>query len=171
MDAAETRALGPVQLLVVAFEGGRFEGRVLAELRRLREHDSVRLVDLIFVAKDADGDVVRLEQSDLSPAEAAEFGALAGALVGFGSGTAEGAARGAEVGAANAAANGSPLGGEEVWFLADAIPPASAAAIVLLEHRWAIPLRTAIEHAGGHTLDDAWVHSRDLIAIGADNTR
>jgi uncharacterized membrane protein len=167
MNAEDLVELGPVQLLVVAFEEGKFEGRILAELRRLREHDVVRLIDLTFVAKDANGNVARLEQSDLSPAEAVEFGALAGALVGFGAGGEEGPATAAEFGAATAATNGTPLGGKDVWFLADAIPAGTAAAIVLLEHRWAIPLRTAIEAAGGHTLDDAWIHPRDLIAIGA----
>jgi uncharacterized membrane protein len=160
--------LGPVQVLVVAFSEGHFEGRVLAELRRLRESDAVRLVDLAFVARDADGGVARLEESDLTAAEAIEFGALAGALVGIGAGV-EGD-RGPEVGAATGTTNGTLLGGGDVWFLADAIPPGTAAAIVLLEHRWAIPLRAAIEAAGGHTLDDAWVHPRDLIAIGAGGT-
>ncbi len=173
---AATNSLGPVQLLVISFERGRFEGRILDELRRLREDDAVRLLDLAFVVKGEDGEVVELEQSELSPRERAELGALAGALVGFGAGAAadgengNGHGAGAEAGAAIAAANGSPLGGEEVWFLADAIPP-GAAAIVLLEHRWATPLRGAIEAAAGHTLDDTWIHPRDLVAIGADDKR
>jgi uncharacterized membrane protein len=169
MDAA-VPGLGPVQVLVVAFSEGHFEDSVLAELRRLREGDGVRLVDLAFVARDADGGVVRVAQSALTAAEAVEFGALAGALVGIAAGVEGDDGAGPEIGAATAAANGTLLGGGDVWFLADAIPPGTAAAIVLLEHRWAIPLRAAIEAAGGHTLDDAWVHPRDLIAIGAGGT-
>jgi len=57
---------------------------------------------------------------------------------------------------------------EEVWYLADAIPPGSSAGIALLEHRWAIPLREAIERAGGEPLADAWVHPTDLVAAGAE---
>ena len=95
--------LGPVQVLVVGFEEGRFEGRILAELRRLRDHDIIRMIDLIFVAKDEQGDVAEVEHSDLSAAEAAEFGALAGALIGLGADGEEGAEAGA-----TAAANGSP---------------------------------------------------------------
>ena len=159
--------LGPVQLLVVGFEEGKFEGKILDELRRLREHDIIRLIDLLFVAKDEQGDVARVEQSDLSAEEAVEFGALVGALIGMGADGEEGAVAGAEVGAAAAAENGSPLDVEDVWYLADAIPPGTAAAIALIEHRWAIPLRTAIEDAGGHSLLDTWVHAEDLIAIGA----
>jgi uncharacterized membrane protein len=159
--------LGPVQLLVIGFEEGRFEGKILEELKRLREHDIIRMIDLLFVAKDEQGDVARLEQSDLSAEESVELGALVGALVGFGAGGEEGAEAGAGVGATAAAENGSPLGGEDVWYLADQIPPGTAAAIALIEHRWAIPLRDAIEGAGGSGLVDAWVHPEDLVAIGA----
>jgi uncharacterized membrane protein len=162
----EQMKLGPVQLLVVGFEERKFEGKILEELKRLREHDIIRMIDLLFVAKDEQGDVARVEQSDLSPEEAVEFGALVGALIGFGVDGEEGAVSGAEVGAAAAAENGSPLA-EDVWYLADAIPPGTAAAIALIEHRWAVPLREAIEEAGGSGLVDAWVHPDDLIAVGA----
>ena len=159
--------LGPVQVLVIAFEEGRFEGKILAELRRLREHDVIRMIDLIFVAKDEQGDVVELEHSDLSAAEAAEFGALAGALIGLGAEGEEGALPAAETGAMAAAENGSLLDDGDAWYLADAIPPGTAAAIALIEHRWAIPLRDAIEGAGGHSLVDSWVHPEDLAAVDA----
>ena len=149
---------GPVQLLVVGFEDGKFEGEIIAELRRLREHDIIRLVDLLFVAKDEAGEVVELEQSDLSAEESVEFGALAGALLGLGADGEEGAELGAELGA-EAAAEGSLLGGEDSWYLVDAIPPAgSSVAIALIEHRWAVPLRDAIQSAGGEALVDTWVH-------------
>ena len=158
--------MGPVQLLVVGFEDGKFEGKILAELRRLREQKIIRLVDLLFVAKDEQGDVAKLEHSDLSDEEAIEFGALAGALLGFGADGEEGAEAGAIVGAA-AAEDGSVLDGEDVWYLADAIPAGASAAIALIEHRWAIPLRDAIQEAGGEALADTWVHPEDLVAIGA----
>jgi uncharacterized membrane protein len=157
--------MGPVQMLVVGFEEGKFEGKILAELRRLREHDIIRLVDLLFVAKDEDGEVAAVEHSDLTPEEAMEFGALAGALLGLGADGEEGAEAGAVAGAA-AAADGSVLD-DDVWYLADSIPPGTSAGIALIEHRWAIPLRDAIQTAGGETLVDTWVHPQDLVAIGA----
>src|SRR5258706_5290943 len=100
--------MGPVQMLVVGFEDGKFEGEILAELRRLREHDIIRMVDLLFVAKDDQGDIVKLEHSDLSQEEAMEFGALAGALLGLGADGEEGAEAGALAGA-EAAEDGSLL--------------------------------------------------------------
>jgi hypothetical protein len=158
---AHLAALGPVQLLVIAFVGGKFDGRVLEELRRLREHDVVRLIDLLFVAKDEDGAVFELQISDLSDAESAEYGALVGEL--FGPGGGDGATTGRpRPTAAPIAQNGSLLDPAETWFLADVIPAGTAAAVVLLEHRWAFALRDAVEAADGHDLVDAWIHPRDL---------
>ena len=53
-----------------------------------------------------------------------------------------------------------------VWYLGDAIPQGTAAAVALIEHRWAIPLRDKIAKAGGVTLADEWIHVKDLIAVG-----
>ena len=156
---------GPVQVLVVGFANGNFEGKVLGELRRLREHDIIRLVDLLFVHHDEGGVIEKIELSDLSEEEAMEFGALAGALIGLGAEGEEGLEAGAVAGA-TAAEEGSFLE-DEVWYLADHIPEGSSAAIALLEHRWAIPLRDAIADAGGATLADSWIHPEDLIALGA----
>jgi uncharacterized membrane protein len=161
-----TMTIGPVQLLVVGFEGGgEFTGKILAELQRLREHDVVRLVDLMVVGKDADGDVEALEASDLSEQEAMEFGAVVGALIGFGAGGEEGAEAGALAGAAELE-DRHAFDDEDVWYVADSIPNDSAAAIALLEHRWAIPLRESIQEAGGTVFSDAWVHPSDLVAAG-----
>jgi uncharacterized membrane protein len=156
---------GPVQLLVVGFENGKFEGKILAELKRLREHDIIRLVDLLVVHRTSEEEVERIEHSDLSQEEAMEFGALAGALLGLGADGEEGAEAGAELGAA-AAEDGSILDGE-TWYLADHIPVGTTAGIALIEHRWAVPLRDAILDAGGATLADTWIHPQDLVALGA----
>jgi uncharacterized membrane protein len=156
--------MGPVQLLVVGFEGGDFKGEILAELDRLRENDIVRLIDLAVVRKDADGKVEKMMRSDLSPEEAEAFGAVVGALIGFGAAGEEGAELGAVEGAA-ALEDGHDFD-EEVWYVDDAIPNGSAAAVALLEHRWAIPLREGIRRAGGFHLADAWIHPADLVGIG-----
>jgi uncharacterized membrane protein len=165
MEGAQME-FGPVQILVLGFERGKLEGKALEELRRLREHDIVRLVDLIFVEKDEQGEIAEVEVSDLPREELAELGAIAGALLGLGAAGEEGAEAGALAGAERGE-EGSLLDEEKVWYLADAIPPGAAAAVALLEHRWAIPLRDAIAEAGGDALVDTWLHPRDLVAIGA----
>ena len=164
--SAEQNEMGPVQLMVVGFHEGNFSGEIIEELRRLREHDIVRLVDLLFVTKDADGNVAAIEHSDLSQEEAMAFGAIAGALVGLGADGEEGAEAGAVAGAI-AAEDGAIFDEAEAWYLADAIPPGDSAAIALIEHRWAIPLRESIQRAGGVALADEWVHPEDLVAAGA----
>jgi hypothetical protein len=165
--ADQPGALGPVQLVIIAFEDGNFEGRILDELRRLRDHDAVRLIDLLFVAKGEDDEVIELVMSNLSTEEAEKYGALVRALMGVGVGGDVSAAEGAQVAADAASQNGSLLDLSEAWFLADQIPAGTTAAVALLEHRWAVPLRDAIEAASGHDLVDTWVHPEDLVAIGA----
>ncbi len=161
---------GPLQILVLGFQAQerRFSREILEELKRLRAHDVVRLVDLLFVTKDADGHVASAELSDLSPDELQELGAIAGALVGVGAQGEAALEPGAAAGAA-ATANGSVFDQQEVWEVADAIPAGSSAAIALVEHRWAIPLRDAIGRAGGVTVTDEWVHPEDLVALGVNS--
>ena len=156
--------LGPVQLLVVGFQDGEFKSEILAEIDRLRENDIVRLIDLAVVRKDDDGNVEKVLRSDLSPEEAEEFGAIVGALIGFGAAGEEGAELGAIEGAA--ALEDGHVFDDEVWYVDDAIPNGTAAAVALLEHRWAIPLRDGIREAGGFHLADAWIHPADLVGIG-----
>ena len=158
--------LGPVQMMVLGFAEPNFTGKIAAELDRLREHEFVRILDALVVQKDDDGNVTALQTSDLSQDEAMEMGAIAGALIGFGYGEDDEAVEaGAELGTA-AGEDGHLIPDEEVWYVADAIPNGSVAAIILLEHLWAIPLRDAIVGAGGIALADEWIHASDLVAIG-----
>ena len=156
--------MGPVQLLVVGFEGGEPNDEILAELDRLRGDDVVRLIDLAFVRKDDNGNVEKIPPSDLSLEEAEAFGATVGSLLGFGAAGDEGAELGA-VARAAALEDGHACD-EDVWYVDDAIPNGTAAAVALLEHRWAIPLRDGIRRAGGFHLADAWIHPADLVGIG-----
>ena len=156
--------IGPVQLLIVGFAGGEFKGEIASVLADLRERDVIRLIDMGFVRKDDDGLITMIEHSDLSQDETIEFGATVGALIGLGAAGEEGAEAGAIAGA-EAALDGGMIE-DQVWYIADEIPEGTAAAIALIEHRWAIPLRSAILNAGGFLVSDAWIHPTDLVAIG-----
>jgi hypothetical protein len=148
-------SFGPMQLLIIGFGDTEPTGEIAAELRRLREHDIVRLVDLLVVMKDADGEVAAVETTDLSPDEAEQLGAIASALIGLGEGD-------------DGPAPADLSLGQEVWYVADAIPEGTTAAIAVLEHRWAIPLRDAVIHRGGVPLADTWLHPSDLVALGIE---
>jgi uncharacterized membrane protein len=156
---------GPVQLLTVGFDDPHFTGAALDELKRLRDHDIVRLVDLLVVAKDEDGHVAKIEIADRPELE--EYGTLVGAFLGLGAAGEEGMIAGAEAGA-EAMEDGKMYSEEDVWVLADQIPSGMAAAICVLEHRWAVPLRDAISNAGGVVLADEWIHPEDLVRYGAE---
>src|SRR5690242_8236491 len=77
-------AIGPVQLIVLGFSQPDFHGEIIAELERLRESDTVRVIDSLAVYKDADGELEVEHLSNLSEAEAIELGTKIGALVGLG---------------------------------------------------------------------------------------
>src|ERR1700722_6112472 len=94
----------------------------------------------LLIVAKADGEVTAVEATDLGLDEAQTFGAIAGALIGFGADGTEGAAGGA------------------------------TAAIALIEHLWAAPLRDAIAEAGGVTLADEWIHPEDLVGLGVSLT-
>jgi uncharacterized membrane protein len=159
-------AIGPVQLLVLGFVEPEFKGEVIAELDRLKESDTVRVIDGLVIHKNEKGEIKKLRRSDLSEEESAEFGAVVGALIGLGAAGMEGAKAGAEAGATAALEDFEPLGDEEMWEVLEDIPENTAAAIVMLEHRWAIPLRDAIRNANGYPLADGWVRPEQLVAIG-----
>jgi uncharacterized membrane protein len=156
---------GPIQIMVVGFEDPNFQGEILPEFQRLREAGLIRLVDLVVVAKDDDDEVVAVEMSDLTSEQSAELGAIAGALIGLGAAGEEGAEAGALAGAE--AGEDGLIGEEAMWSIADTIPPGTTAAVALIEHRWAIPLRDAIRRAGGVPLADSWIHPEDLVMAGA----
>ncbi|WP_433383961.1 hypothetical protein ACQPZX_22800 [Actinoplanes sp. CA-142083] len=159
-------AIGPVQLIVLGFTHPNFHGEVIAELERLRASDAIRVIDALAVYKDAKGEVEVEHLSNLTTDEAIELGSKIGALVGLGIEGEEGLEAGAMLGAA-AAEDGIEVFDEEAaWDVIGEIPDDSAAALLLIEHHWAVPLRDAIARAGGFRLADAFISPLDLVGIG-----
>jgi uncharacterized membrane protein len=159
-------AIGPVQLIVLGFTHPDFHGEIIAELERLRESDTVRVIDSLAVYKTADGDLEVEHLSNLSTDEAIELGSKIGALIGLGIDGEEGAEEGAVAGAEAAADGVQVFSEQEAWDVLDDIPNDSAAALVLLEHHWAVPLRDAIARAGGFRISDGFISPLDLVEIG-----
>jgi uncharacterized membrane protein len=159
-------AIGPVQLLVLGFDHPDFQGEIVAELDRLKENDVVRVIDALAVHKDADGEVEVQHLSNLSTDEAIELGSKVGALIGLGIEGEEGMVAGAEAGAEAGADGVSVFSEEEAWDVIEDIPNDSAAALLLLEHHWAVPLRDAVVRAGGFRISDGFISPLDLVEIG-----
>jgi len=162
----DSMAVGPVQLVVLGFAQPDFHGEVIAELEKLRQSDTVRVVDAIAVYKDADGGLEVEHLSNLTQEEAVELGSAVGALIGLGIDGEEGAAIGASAGADATADGIHAFSGDDAWDVIEEIPNGTAAALILLEHQWAVPLRDAIARAGGFRIADAFISPLDLIELG-----
>ena len=158
-------AIGPVQLIVLGFNHPEFHGEIIEELERLKEDDTVRVIDSLAVYKDAEGELEVEHLSNVSEDEAIELGTKIGALIGLGIEGEEGMEAGAEAGAELGAQGIDAFSGEE-WDVLEDIPNDTAAALILLEHHWAIPLRDAIARAGGFRVSDGFISPIDLVAIG-----
>ena len=159
-------AIGPVQLIVLGFQNPDFHGEIIEELERLRTSDTVRVIDALAVYKDAEGEIEVAHLSNLSKDEAIELGSKVGALIGLGIEGEEGMEAGAAAGAEAAADGIEVFSEEQAWDVLGDIPDDSAAALVLLEHHWAVPLRDAIARAGGFRISDGFISPLDLVAVG-----
>jgi uncharacterized membrane protein len=159
-------AIGPVQLLVIGFDHPEFHGEIIEELEKLRESDTVLVIDALAVHKDAAGEIEVLHLSNLSRDEAIELGSKVGALIGLGIEGEEGMEAGAEAGAIAGAEGLEVFSDEDAWDVIEEIPNDSAAALLLIEHHWAVPLRDAIARAGGFRISDGFISPLDLIEIG-----
>ena len=160
-------AIGPVQLLVIGFEHPDFHGQIIEELEKLRESDTVRVIDALAVYKDAEGEIEVRHLSNLTHEEAVEVGSKVAALIGLGIEGDKGFEAGAEIGAQKVEEEGLEVFSDELaWDVIEDIPNDSAAALVLLEHHWAVPLRNAIASAGGFRIADGMISPLDLVEIG-----
>jgi len=116
--------LGPLEYVLVGFEGNRFTGQILPELLAARDKGIIRVIDLLLILKDEHGNTAVMESSDLSSEEAERLGPIANDLL--------------EV-----------LEQDDVEAVANYIPNNSSAALLLIEQTWAIGLKEAIMNAGG----------------------
>jgi len=118
-------ALGPIEVLVVAFPGNEFNGQIIPELERLVESNTIALIDGLFIRKDADGEVTFVEfEEEGGGAEAMQLVGLMNQL-------------------------DSLISDEDVMEIADGLEPDSAAAMLVFENTWAKPFADAIVESNG----------------------
>jgi hypothetical protein len=147
----------PLQMVMLAFDGNRFEGRILAELKRLREEGIVRLVGLLFVRKDVDGTITSLQESDLEPPAALLIGSAMRDLIGT-----------RRFAAVTGGASEASLFGytdADVRRIAAEVPTNTAVALALFEHLWALELKETIVDAGGFVVADGLVGPAALMTL------
>ena len=123
-------------------------------------------LDALAVHKDADGEIEVAHLSNLTKDEAIELGSKVGALIGLGIEGEEGMEAGALAGAEAGADGVQVFDDEDAWDVLEEIPNDSAAALLLIEHHWAVPLRDAVFRAGGFRIGDGFISPLDLIELG-----
>ncbi|HEX8034842.1 MAG TPA: hypothetical protein VF510_13385 [Ktedonobacterales bacterium] len=168
---AETPTLGPIQLVVVGLDNDKMKGQVARELHRATEKGDIRILDALAIQRTKDGGLVSLGATDLTPDQRVVYGAILGGLLGLGAtGTEEGMEVGAEMGVETFADKNFGLSGGDIQAIAQDIPPGKTVLMVLFEHRWAVPVKEAIQDAGGVMLAQGQVRPETIIALGAGLT-
>jgi hypothetical protein len=116
--------IGPVDYAVIAFPGNKFEGEIAPALADLVEAGTIRLIDAAFVSKDADGDVIAIEMTELAPDVQAKLDAL-----------------NIEV--------GGLVNEDELMAIGLELEPSSSAALLVWENVWARRIAQTMRDAGG----------------------
>jgi uncharacterized membrane protein len=157
-------SIGPIQAIVVGFPTtDRFEGRVADELARLSDLGLIRIINAVFVMRD-EGEAVLLQVSDLDDEQREMLGAAMGAVVGFVAAGEEGLEAGAVAGIDATAGTG--IAGVLAEDILAELPDDTAALVLVVEHRWLIPLRDALRDAGGILLARQALGLEELAALG-----
>lgn len=133
-------ALGPLEFAVIGFEGSHFTGEIWPEIRAIQDRGVVRLVDLVFVEKDAKGALSIVEVNNLNAEAARAYEAVMENIQGL-------------------------MTAEDIAEEAACVPPSSSAAIILFEHTWAIGLQKAVRRANGRLLDAGMVRPETLETV------
>jgi uncharacterized membrane protein len=156
-----TEKIGPVQLVAIGFPpDAEFEGTIMAELERLESHETIRILDLLFVGKDAEtGDLLALDY------QGEDLGAIVGALLGFGFED-DGELEGGPIESVEGHAFG--LSRTEIQDIAGSLEPGSSAGFVLIEHVWARELKGAVREAGGFPLGEGFLTPEAIAEVAVE---
>jgi hypothetical protein len=147
----QIKEIGPVQLLAIGFgPGANFEGRIMDELAKLENQKTIRILDLLFVHKDAEtGDLLALDY------QGEELGAIIGALLGFEFESDEQPNGSTNEEQVESHAFGLSL--REIEGMAASLEPGSSAGFLLVEHVWARDLKRAIRQTGGVPIGEGFL--------------
>ena len=138
LDEEVLREMGPVDYAVFAWPGNTPVGAgVVPLILDLVEKGIIRVLDISFVAKEADGSTVAMDLQQLGPDN--PFHAFEGASTGM-------------------------LDAEDLEDAAAELEPSTAAAVLVWENRWAAPVAVAIRRSGGLLIDGGRIPVQGIIA-------
>jgi hypothetical protein len=142
--------IGPVQLITIGFDpGANFEGRIIDELARLESERTVRVLDVLFIARDPDSD----ETVTLEHPNAADLGGIVGELLGM------------ELDSGAAGGHSFGFTQDDIQQMAAGLGPGEAAGLLLIEHVWARDLKRAFRDAGGRMLGEGFLTPETVRAV------
>jgi uncharacterized membrane protein len=158
----QIKEIGPVQLLAIGFgPETNFEGRIMDELAKLENQKTIRILDLLFVHKDAEtGDLLALDY------QGEELGAIIGALLGFEFEGDEQLTGSTEEERVESHAFG--LSQREIEGMAASLEPGTSAGFLLVEHVWARDLKRAIRQTGGFPLGEGFLTPEAVAAVAVE---
>lgn len=164
--------MGPIQIFVLGFEDFRATGGIAAELQKLSDAGTIRIVDARFLLKEGDDELIVAQVSDLDESEREELRVAAGALMGLGAGAILAGADGAEIGAllgADAALGVGEIGltSEDILALGGEMEVGDALLLLVIENVWATGLRDALRDAGVVYAEQDYLTPEGLVALGA----
>ena len=131
--------LGPVDWIVVEFEGSTLNGKIAPILKDYVDRELIRVLDLLFFKKAEDGSFEAFEATDMEDSEIGELRAYETELAML-------------------------LSEQDVADLADTIEPGSSAAVLVWENLWAAPFGAAVRHAGGQLVASGRIPIQAIIA-------
>ena len=151
--------IGPVQLISIGFDrDANFEGRIIEELARLESERTIRVLDVLFIARDTDSeDTVVLEHPD-----AEDMGGIVGALLGF---EFEGDEAPADAEAGGGDQHAFGFSQDDIQQMASGLGPGESAGLLLIEHVWARDLKRAFREAGGRLLGEGFLTPETIRAV------
>jgi uncharacterized membrane protein len=150
--------IGPVQLISIGFEPeANFEGRIVDELTELEKERTIRILDLLFIARGTDSDeIVVVEHQGTE-----SMGGIVGALLGF---EFEGEAA-QSAGAGRGDEHSFGFSQAEIEQMGAGLEPGGSAGLLLIEHVWARKLRRAVRDAGGRMLGEGFLTPETIKAV------
>jgi hypothetical protein len=117
-------AIGPVEYIAIAFPGNKFSGEIIPAIKALQDSGTIKVLDLVIITKDTDGNVAAIELAESSPETQATFEVL-----------------GVE--------NRNLLGQEDFEDIGSALDPNSTAALMIWENVWAAEFAKSLRNADG----------------------
>jgi hypothetical protein len=134
------KVMGPVDYVVVLFPGNKFSGKIAPELEKLQKNGIIRVIDLVFIAKDKNGGTLFTESRNLGGAEGEAFRAFSSHIRDW-------------------------LSEEDIEAISSILPPNCSAAALLFENTWALNFKKSLLDADAQLLTQGRIPHEQVLKV------